>query len=319
MHARLLAALLLALACPAAWPGGAMAAPAPPSPGDPVVEMAITFDDLPAHGPLPPGMTRLDVARSLLATLRAERLPPTWGFVNGARQDDDPTASGALAAWREAGQPLGNHTWSHGDINDEPAGRFIADVRRNEPLLARLMAGEDWRWLRYPYLHEGDTRAKRRAVRRWLAVNGYRVAQTSMDFEDYQWNAPYARCRAQHDERGVQRLHDGYLAAAARAYDGFRAASRLAYGRDIRYVLLMHVGAFDARMLPELLALYRARGVRFVSLEEAMADPAYRDDPDIGSRHGGTHLELVLESRHQPFPGDMAEDAALADICPAGG
>ena len=37
------------------------------------------------------------------------------------------------------------------------------------------------------------------------------------------------------------------------------------YGRDIPYVLLLHIGAFDAR----LLASYQSRGFRFVTLVEA--------------------------------------------------
>jgi len=40
-------------------------------------------------------------------------------------------------------------------------------------------------------------------------------------------------------------------------------------------------------MLPELLAMYRSRGVHFIGLPEALADPAYRDDPDIGDAGGG--------------------------------
>jgi len=51
----------------------------------------------------------------------------------------------------------------------------------------------------------------------------------------------------------------------------FRQLSRMVYRRDIKYVLLMHVGAFDAKMLPELLALYRSKGVSFISLP--VADP----------------------------------------------
>lgn len=43
-------------------------------------------------------------------------------------------------------------------------------------------------------------------------------------------------------------------------------------------MLLMHIGAFDARMMPRLLALYRHRGVRFVPLAEAERDPAYASD-----------------------------------------
>jgi hypothetical protein len=40
-------------------------------------QTAITFDDLPAHGEKPAGMTRLDIVQSILATLKRERMPPS--------------------------------------------------------------------------------------------------------------------------------------------------------------------------------------------------------------------------------------------------
>ena len=156
-------------------------------------QMAITFDDLPIHGDLPPGQTRLAIARSILNTLKGERLPPVYGFINGGRGTEDPQSPLVLEAWVQAGQPLGNHTWAHLDLNNETPDEFAADVVRNEPLLKRLMGKRDWHWLRYPYLHEGDTVQKRRAVRSWLGAHGYHIAEVSMDFEDYLWNAPYAR------------------------------------------------------------------------------------------------------------------------------
>ena len=278
-------------------------------------QMAITFDDLPSHGPLPAGMTRLEVARSILDTLQRQHLPPTYGFINGGRGTGEPTSAAVLEAWRAAGQPLANHTWSHGDLDAESTQQFETDIVANEPLLQRLMGREDWHWLRYPYLHEGDTLAKRRELRQWLRAHGYRVAEVTMDFEDYLWNAPYARCLAQHDGAAIQRLHDSYLQVAGEYYDVFRRASQLAYGRDLKYVLLLHVGAFDAHMLPDLLALYRSKGVHFIGMPEALADPAYQDDPDIGDAGGGTHLELLMQSRHIPFPANSKPYKDLDAMC----
>ena len=225
-------------------------------------QMAITFDDLPVHGAMPTGMTRLEITQSILTTLKREKMPPVYGFINGGRGEEDPISLSVLKAWRAAGQPLGNHTWAHLDLNKENPEEFGAEVLRNEPLLESLMGKEDWHWLRYPFLHEGETVEKRRAVRAWLFAHGYKIAEVSMDFEDYLWNEPYARCAAKHDEKSIQKLHDSYLAVADQYYGVFRQLSQLVYGRDVKYVLLMHVGAFDARMLPELLKLYRAKGVR---------------------------------------------------------
>jgi peptidoglycan-N-acetylglucosamine deacetylase len=280
-------------------------------------QMAITFDDLPVHGALPPGMTRLQIAQSILKTLKPEELPPVYGFINGGRGQDDPSSLSVLQAWRGAGQPLGNHTWAHLDLNKESPEEFGAEVLRNEPLLENLMEKADWHWLRYPYLHEGDTAEKRRAVRAWLFAHGYKIAEVSMDFEDYLWNEPYTRCVASHDDASIQKLHDSYLAVADQYYSLSRQLSQLVYGRDVKYVLLMHIGAFDARMLPELLALYRAKGVRFVSLKDAMSDPAYQDDPDIGEPSGGTSLELMMQKKRLKFPANSKPYKELEAMCRA--
>jgi peptidoglycan/xylan/chitin deacetylase (PgdA/CDA1 family) len=278
-------------------------------------QMAITFDDLPAHGSMPPGMTRLEIAQSILATLKWDHMPPTYGFINGKRGEEDASSLTALAAWRAARQPLGNHTWAHEDIKNETAEQFEADVAKNEPRLEQLMGDEDWRWFRYPYLREGDTLEKRRAVRAWLFARGYKIAEVTMDFEDYLWNDPYARCMAKHDEASIQKLHDSYLAVADQYYGLYRQLSQMVYGRDVKYVLLMHVGAFDARMLPELLALYRTKGASFVSLPNAMSDPAYQNDPDIADPTGGTYLELMMQNKKLKVPANSKPYKELAAVC----
>ena len=278
-------------------------------------QMAVTFDDLPVHGAMPPGMTRLEIAQSILKTLKREKLPPVFGFVNGGRGEEDPSSLSVLQTWRRAGQPLGNHTWAHLDLNKESTEEFEAEVLRNEPMLRRLMGKGDWHWLRYPFLHEGDTVEKRRAVRAWLLAHGYKIAEVSMDFEDYLWNEPYARCTAKHDEPSIQKLHDSYLAVADQYYAVFRELAQLVYGRDVKYVLLMHVGAFDARMLPELLALYRATGVQFVSLQDALSDPVYQEDPDIGEPAGGAFLELMMQKKKIKFPPNSKPYKELEAMC----
>jgi peptidoglycan-N-acetylglucosamine deacetylase len=278
-------------------------------------QMAVTFDDLPVHGPLPAGMTRLQIAESILKTLKREKMPPVYGFINGGRGEEDPSSLSVLKTWVLAGQPLGNHTWAHLDLNKETPEEFEAEVLRNEPLLKSLMGERDWHWLRYPFLREGDTLEKRRAVRAWLLAHGYQIAEVSMDFEDYLWNAPYARCVAKHDELSIAKLRDGYLAVAAQYYGVSRELSQLLYGREVKYVLLMHVGAFDARMLPELLALYRAKGVKFISLADALSDPAYQDDPDIGEPTGGTLLELMLQKDKIKFPPNSKPYRELEAMC----
>ena len=116
----------------------------------------------------------------------------------------------------------------------------------------------------------------------------YRVAEVTMDFEDWAWNEPYAHCFANNDTAALQQLHDTYLSTADEFITYYRAMSKAVYGRDVPLILLMHVGAFDAHMLPELLALYRSRGFTFVSLPQAAADSIYAEDSDIAYKNGAT-------------------------------
>jgi peptidoglycan-N-acetylglucosamine deacetylase len=277
--------------------------------------VALTFDDLPTHGDLPLEVSRLAIAQSILTTLKHEKLPPVFGFVNGKRLEGDPATIAVLQAWRAAGEPLGSHTFSHPNLDKMSAAAFEADIARNEPLLQQLAGDIDWRWFRYPFLHEGDTLAKRQEVQHYLKEHGYKIAEVSLDFEDYLWNAPYARCTAKHDEAAIDSLHNSYLATADQYITVFREITHQLYGRDIPYVLLLHIGAFDAKMLPNLIALLRSRGFGFTTLEQAQSDPAYREDPNIGYPGGGALQELAAAARKIRFPSNSKPYKELDAMC----
>jgi lysophospholipase L1-like esterase len=278
-------------------------------------KIAITFDDLPAHGPLPPGTTRTEIAQKIVAALRDAGIPPTFGFVNGLDTEQHPADLAALQAWRAAGQPLGNHAWSHMDLNKNSLEEFEADANHNEPLLKDLMKDADWHWFRFPYLSEGDTPEKRAGVRAFLKRGGYKIAGVTISFGDYLWTEPYTRCRTKNDTQALQALEDSYLSAANESIGYYRGLSHTLYGRDIPYVLLLHIGALDAEMLPKLLQLYKSRGFTFVTLTEAEADEFYRNSVDLDLPPATDTLEGVMAERHLPLPVQASFGPLLDAVC----
>jgi peptidoglycan/xylan/chitin deacetylase (PgdA/CDA1 family) len=277
-------------------------------------QVAVTFDDLPAHGVLPAGMTRVEIAQQVIAAAKQAGLPPVPGLINASLIKAEPAAEPVLKLWREAGFPLGNHTFSHPNLASMTAQAFEADVTKNEPVL-QAHSG-DWHWFRYPFLSEGDTPEKRSAVRTWLASRGYRIAPANVIVGDWNYPEPYARCLAKQDKAGIARLETLYLKAAGDGLAYARAASATLNGRDVPYVLLLHVGAFQAHMLPQLVSLYRAKGVRFVSLDSAEADPYYKAyvDPSLPAPPGD--FGSALRGQGKPVPSAPADPSAeLAAIC----
>lgn len=241
-------------------------------------DIAITVDDLPAHGKLPPAMTRLGIARSYLETLKAHGVPEAYGFVNANKIAEEPGSEAVLDAWRGAGYPLGNHTFSHMNLGRAASlDAWEADVIAGEPEVARRMQGADWHYLRFPNLSAGSDPERGGGAQAFLAARGYRVADVSVAFGDWVYTDAYARCAAKGDEAAIATMKAQYFRAVERGIAGMKAASMQVYGRVIPQVLLTHIGGWSALTLPEVLARLDAAGAHYVTLAEAQADPAYRE------------------------------------------
>jgi peptidoglycan-N-acetylglucosamine deacetylase len=264
-------------------------------------KLAITLDDLPLNGLLPPGVTRVETARNVIESLRKRHVPPVYGFINAKKLEGNADGAEALKLWAAA-EPVGNHTYAHMDLEQNPPEAFEREIEGNEPALELLQAKDNWHWFRYPYLHEGDTVEKRRAVRAYLKAHGYRIAQVTLDWEDYLWNTAYARCVAKNDTKSIEWLHTSYLNTASEFLDLGREQAKLIYGREISYVLLMHLGAYSSTILPDALDLLKKKGFKLVTLEEAESDAAYESDPDVGLHDAGTLLDQMMQVKGIKYP-----------------
>ncbi|HTU41845.1 MAG TPA: polysaccharide deacetylase family protein [Candidatus Aquilonibacter sp.] len=264
-------------------------------------KLAITFDDLPSNGSLPPGVTQAQTTKDVLAILKKRHVPPVYGFINAHKLEGNPDGAEALKLWA-AKEPVGNHTYAHMDLEQNTADAFEREIAEDEPALELLDATNSWHWFRYPYLHEGDTVEKRRVIRSYLKAHGYRIAQVTLDWEDYLWNTAYARCAAKNDQTSIAWLRSSYLSTASEFLDLGREQSKLIFGRDINYVLLMHLGAFSSTILPDALDLLHKKGFQLVTLQEAEADPAYDTDPDVGLHDAGTLLDQMMQVKQIKYP-----------------
>jgi peptidoglycan/xylan/chitin deacetylase (PgdA/CDA1 family)/predicted enzyme related to lactoylglutathione lyase len=288
----------------------------PDAPVVPARSVAVTFDDLPGA---PASVVSNDVhalremTGRLLNAFRAHRVPVV-GFVNagklfveGEGPADVRARTGVLEMWRTAGLELGNHTWSHPDLNTTPLEEFEADVVRGEPVIRRLQeaAGGKLRYFRHPFLHVGLELEKRRAFEAFLAERGYTVAPVTIDDDDYIYAAVYADALRRGDRATAARVGEDYLRYMDTVLTSVEAVSRDLTGREIRQVLLLHANALNADYFARLAAAMEERGYRFITMEEALADEAYgRPDTYVG-RVGFSwlhHWELSAGRPRSPTP-----------------
>ncbi len=240
--------------------------------------VALTFDDLPVADTKDP-TEALFVNRALLNALKKHHAPAI-GFVNEKTVEELGSENGKriLQHWVREGFDLGNHTFSHADLNNITFELFKQEVARGEdsfrPMLAEV--GRTPRFLRFPFNHTGDTKEKHDSVAAFLKQRGYQVAACTIDNEDYLFNAAYIQMLAKKDEAQAVKLRAEYLAYTAVEIDYYASLHKQIFGREIPQVMVLHANRLNADILEEILSLFEEKKYRFVSLEAAQSDPAYR-------------------------------------------
>jgi peptidoglycan-N-acetylglucosamine deacetylase len=247
--------------------------------------IAVTIDDLPINGQ-DPGLAALtDLNDRLLAAVKRQGVPAV-GFVNEAklyRQGEVDGRIALLRAWVEQGLELGNHTYSHPSFNKVGLAKFEDEVVRGETVTRWLMGPRGLRWFRHPFLDAGATGEDKAGFERFIAARGYRIAPVTVDGSDWYFTYRYAVAKRRGDAALMERIASAYLAQCDLALDYAEGFAKRLFGRDIPHVFLMHENELSADHFDRVAEKMKARGYRFVSLEEAMADPAYaHEDRYVG-------------------------------------
>lgn len=273
-------------------------------------EVAVTFDDLPAPADSvvsdDPAALRAMTAR-LLAELTEYQIPAI-GFVNEDKLDrgDFQQRVEILKMWVDAGFALGNHTYSHADLDTTPIAVYELDFLRGEiatqPLL--LSKGMRERFFRYPYLDVGETLETRNAFREFLKRQGYSVAPVTIDNQEYMFAAVYAHALATGDTETADRVSASFLNYMNGILAYFEKFSSDTLGYEPRQVLLLHADELDTDVMGDLVKMMRTRGYRFVSLRDALRDPAYRmpDAYDDDLDGGVSWIEHWAQTMHKNTP-----------------
>jgi peptidoglycan/xylan/chitin deacetylase (PgdA/CDA1 family) len=259
--------------------GGVLPATAQPQP---TRRVAITIDDLPVVSRNFQGAADHDrITRQLVAALGAHRVPAI-GFVNEGKMYRDGQVDSAevalLRQWMRAGFELGNHTYAHLDLHIAPIDDYLAGIVRGDAITRGVLAeaGETPRYFRHPFLHTGRSLGDRARVDSVLAERGYHVAPVTIDNSDYTFAAAYDDALGRRDSVQASRIGAAYVQYMDSVFAYYEGQTKRIIGRDMPHVLLIHASLLNADWFDRLATMIERRGYRFVSLDEALTDSAYR-------------------------------------------
>jgi peptidoglycan/xylan/chitin deacetylase (PgdA/CDA1 family) len=279
-------------------------------------EVAFTIDDLPAAAAeFMTGPEITDMTARLVATLKQQGIPVV-GFVNEKKlykwgEVDDRIK--ALEMWVDAGFELGNHTYSHMSLNRNTLHDWEDDVVQGEPVIRLLLAQHNMklRYFRHPYLDTGRDLQTRREAEAFLATRGYRIAPVTLDAWDWMFATLYDDARKRGDIALQKEVTASYLSYSDAVFAYDEQLSKQIMGYEPKQVILLHGNQLEADHIGDLADVFRKRGYRFITLEDALGDQAYGMPNTYVGEEGMSWLEQWAITQGKPPHGEPEFPASI--------
>jgi peptidoglycan/xylan/chitin deacetylase (PgdA/CDA1 family) len=232
-------------------------------------EIAITIDDLPlvaSHMNTPANQQRSTERFAQIIQAFAKYKVPVTGFVIAGAIEKGQWSF--LEDFRKAGFALGNHTYSHYNLNQMSAEKYIADIDRADKILTPIMT--EPKYFRYPYLAEGNKKTKPK-VYEYLKEHHYIIAPVTIDSKDFAFNETAYKVPFHAREAYINKLKSRYLAYI---WDQTLKAEKRSKGQPTKQILLIHANLLNSYVLGDILEMYQKNGYKFISLTDALKNPA---------------------------------------------
>ncbi len=255
-------------------------------------QVCFTLDDLPvvSYG-INDSTYQKELFHKIIRSLKTNNVPAI-GFVNERKLYLNGKVLvwqvQLLKSWTANGLELGNHTFSHPDYNSVPFRAFTADAIKGEPILKKVLKEKDQqlKYFRHPFLHVGNSKAKADSLTDFLTKRNYVAAPVTIDNEDYLFALAYKRAKDKKDEALAGKIGQDYIAYMEKKLKYYEMLSNQLFGRNISHTLLMHSSLINADYLDSLIAMYKSNNYTFVSLGDALKDPAYKTEITVFGNWG---------------------------------
>jgi len=254
--------------------------------------IAVTFDDLPMNTKyLEDGKQWIEQTQKLLTTIKVYNIPAI-GFVNEYKlyvnEVLDSTRLKALQLWVDADLELGNHTFSHPDYHNTENEKFFTDIIKGEKITKELFSQKSKKleYFRHPFLHTGNTLEKKKALEDLLTEHNYTIAPVSIDNGEWIYARAYENAYNKNDLELMKQIGSDYVSYMIDKTIYFENQSVKLFGREIKQILLLHANMINADYFDELADELLKHNYQFITLKEALTDPAYQSEDTFIDRGG---------------------------------
>ena len=240
-------------------------------------QISLTMDDFTWQNAVYQSAT--DRNKAILDVLNAHSIKAAL-FVIGRNVESEQGKS-LLADWNKAGHLIGNHTYSHRNLNapEMAPQAYNDDILRAELLLQPFTGFR--KFFRFPMLKEGDTVTKRDGVRDFLAQHGYRVGHVTIDTSDWVITSRLTERVTKDPGADVRPFRDFYLQHMWDRAQYYDSLGRKVLRRPVKHTILVHYNLLNGLFLNDLIQMFKTKGWQWIDANQAFTDPVFSLKPKI--------------------------------------
>jgi hypothetical protein len=208
----------------------------------------------------------------LLSALKTNNIPPTIDFLAGESLDQK-----LQEEWLRSGNLIGSLSFKGRSPKKGTAQEFIDTLVQIEQELAPLWKKfqRKQKYFRYPSLKLGVDTERPRAIREFLKQNGFVEVPATIDARDDDFSQRYCAALARGDKVCASFIVATFKSFLLDRTQKARIIAKKIAGHDVKQILLIQANQLTSDLLDELLGWYKAMGVKFISIGEALGDPYY--------------------------------------------
>lgn len=246
---------------------------------------------------------------------------PAIGFVQGGLISDGeklyPMRARLLRAWRDANLEIGIGDYKHIWFYDTSFEDYVANTEKTERVVKPILAEKNLplKYFSYPFLNTGKTAEDKTRFESWLAERGLSSVKYTIDNQEWMYSYAYDEARLYKDADRMNEIRREFLNYMSRMFDHYEAYSQEIFGRDINQTMVLTPSRLVTDSFDELFGMIEASGYRFVSMDEAQADEAYKTTENFaGVKAGISWFERWQMAQGKKLRDEPKVDKSVEDI-----
>ncbi|MEO5977112.1 MAG: polysaccharide deacetylase family protein [Chryseolinea sp.] len=183
---------------------------------------------------------------------------------------------------------VGHHGYHHAMYSTAGIDSFRSEILKGE-VLSKQLSGryhKKEKYFRFPYNDLGEDAKQHQEAESFLTSKGYIITPYTVHSDDWLVTELYEYYKQKNMMADAKRIGDAFIKVTLEYFDYIETLTDAKLKRNVKQIYLMHDNVLNADYMDKLVAALKKKGYSFITLDDAMSDPVYRQKDFYELKYG---------------------------------